>query len=171
MKKQSLLTRFIKNILLFGSLFIILSVVMDWYRKPTAPEQFAEQVLYDINQQPKVIAQLSHQKPLLLYFWGSWCKFCEFSSPAVDKLAQEGHGILGVALKSGTDEEVKKYLQENRYQFPTINDPAGEFSKSWDIQATPTFIIVKDGKMISHTTGFSTYWGIKIRLWLTEWAR
>lgn len=171
MKKQTFLIRFIKNILLFGSLFIILSVVMDWYRKPTAPTQFAEQVLYDIHQQPKVIAQLSHEKPLLLYFWGSWCKFCEFTSPAISQLAQENANILGVALKSGNNEEVKQYMEEHQYRFATINDQTGEFSKSWDIQATPTLIIVKDGKMISHTTGFSTYWGIKIRLWLADWAR
>lgn len=171
MSKQTFLTRFIKNILLFGSLFIILSVIMDWYRKPTAPTQFAEQVLYDLQQQPKVIAQLSHEKPLLLYFWGSWCQFCEYTSPAISQLALEGSNVLGIALKSGNDDEVKQYMETHQYHFSTINDPTGTFSKSWDIRATPTLIIVKDGKMISHTTGFSTSWGIKIRLWLADWAR
>ena len=170
MKKSSLIIRLIKNVIVFGSLFIILSIVMDWYRKPTAPSQFAEQVLYDTTQQPKIIAQLSYNKPMLLYFWGSWCHFCEYTSPAIQQLAEQGTEVLGVALKSGSDAEVNHYLQENQYRFATINDPTGEFSKSWDIQATPTILIIKNGKIINHTTGLTSYWGLKIRLKLAEFA-
>ena len=170
MKKSSILVRLIKNILVFGSLFIILSILMDWYRKPTAPTQFAEQVLYDTQQQPKIIAQLSHNKPMALYFWGSWCHFCEYTSPAIQQLADHGTEVLGVALKSGSDSEVNQYLAENQYRFATINDPTGVFSKSWDIQATPTILIIKNGKIINHTTGLTSYWGLKVRLWLAEFA-
>lgn len=165
-KKKSLISIFIKNILLFGSLFIILSIMMDWYRKPTAPAQFEQQVQYDIAQQPKVIAQLSHGKPMLLYFWGSWCHFCEVVSPSIQQFSDEGTEVLGVALKSGSTEEVRAYLQENGYSFSTINDPTGDFSRGWDIQATPTILIIKDGKIINHTTGYTSYWGLKFRVWL-----
>lgn len=165
-KKKSLISIFIKNILLFGSLFIILSIMMDWYRKPTAPVQFEQQVQYDIAQQPKVIAQLSHGKPMLLYFWGSWCHFCEVVSPSIQQFSDEGTEVLGVALKSGSMEEVRAYLQENGYSFSTINDPTGDFSRGWDIQATPTILIIKDGKIINHTTGYTSYWGLKFRVWL-----
>lgn len=165
-KKKSLISIFIKNILLFGSLFIILSIMMDWYRKPTAPVQFEQQVQYDIAQQPKVIAQLSHGKPMLLYFWGSWCHFCEVVSPSIQQFSDEGTEVLGVALKSGSMEEVRAYLQENSYSFSTINDPTGDFSRGWDIQATPTILIIKDGKIINHTTGYTSYWGLKFRVWL-----
>lgn len=169
-KKKSLITTFIKNILLYGSLFIIISVMMDWYRKPTAPAQFEQQVQYDLQQQPKVIAQLSHGKPMLLYFWGSWCHFCEFVSPNIQQFAEEGTEVLGVALKSGNEGDVKQYLNENGYTFSTLNDPSGEFSRGWDIQATPTILMIKDGKIISHTTGYTSYWGLKIRLWLANLA-
>lgn len=168
-KKSTLIGRLLKNILLFGSLFIILSVVLDWYRKPTTPTQFAEQVLLDIEQQPKIIAQLSHKQPMLLYFWGSWCHFCEYTSPAVEKIAQQGTPVLSVALKSGSTEEVKQYLNEQGYHFATINDPDGSFSKTFDIQATPTLLIIKDGNLINHTTGLTSYWGLKLRLALAEW--
>lgn len=169
-KKKSLISIFIKNILLFGSLFIILSIMMDWYRKPTAPVQFEQQVQYDIAQQPKVIAQLSHGKPMLLYFWGSWCHFCEVVSPSIQQFSDEGTEVLGVALKSGSMEEVRAYLQENGYSFSTINDPTGDFSRGWDIQATPTILIIKDGKIINHTTGYTSYWGLKFRVWLADFV-
>lgn len=171
MKRFSLISKLVKNILLFGSLFIILSAIVDWYRKPTAPSQFAQQVLYDIDQQPKILAQLSHNQPMLLYFWGSWCHFCEYTSPAVEKIAQQGTKVLTVALKSGNAEDVKTYLKHNGYSFSTLNDPTGEFSKSWDIQATPTILIIKDGKLLTHTTGLTSYWGLKFRLWMVNFYK
>lgn len=169
-KKSAFLTGFVKNILLYGSLFIILSITVDWYRKPSAPAQFEQQVQYDIQQQPKVIAQLSAGKPMLLYFWGSWCHFCEFVSPSIQQFAEEGTEVLGVALKSGSRDEVEAYLQQNNYTFATLNDPSGAFSHGWDIQATPTILIIKDGKIINHTTGYTSYWGLKFRLWLANFA-
>lgn len=167
-KKKSFISTFIKNIFLFASLFIIMSIMMDWYRKPTAPAQFEQQVQYDIQQQPKVIAQLSHGKPMLLYFWGSWCHFCEFVSPNIQQFAEDGGTVLGVALKSGSQQEVQAYLEQKKYTFATLNDPTGEFSRAWDIQATPTILIIKDGKIINHTTGYTSYLGLKFRLWLAS---
>ncbi|WP_373776985.1 protein disulfide oxidoreductase [Glaesserella sp.] len=171
MNKSGLFVRFSKNVLLFGSLFIILSVVVDWFRKPTSPIQFAEQVLFDIQKQPKIIAQISHNQPMLLYFWGSWCTFCKFTSPAIQQLTEQGVPILTVAIKSGTDQEVSDYLRENNYSFTTISDPMGEFAKSWDIQATPTILIIKDGKMINHTTGLTSYWGLRVRTELAKFSQ
>lgn len=166
--KSTILLKFAKNLLLFGSLFIIVSIAVDWYRKPTAPAEQLEKVLYDLEQNPKVIAQMGYEKPLLLYFWGSWCHFCEYTTPTVQRLSEQGRPVLTVALQSGSNEDVKNYLAKNGYNFTTINDPTGQLSKSWGIQATPTIIVIKQGKIINHTTGLTSDWGIKFRLWLAE---
>ncbi|WGE55011.1 protein disulfide oxidoreductase [Actinobacillus equuli subsp. equuli] len=166
--KNAMLFRFGKNLFVYGLMFIVLSIAVDWYRKPNAPNEFAQQVLYDLQQQPKVIAQLSHQKPMLLYFWGSWCNYCKFTSPAAQQLMDDNVVVLSVALKSGTPQQVADYLNQENYHFPVINDPDGEISKSWNIQATPTILIIKDGKVVQHTTGLTSYWGLKVRLWLSN---
>lgn len=167
-RKPHWLLRLAKNMLLFVGLFMVLSVIMDFYRKPTAPHNFAQQVLYDLDQQPKMIAQLSYSKPLVLYVWGSWCSICHYTSPMIDRLAREGANVLSIALKSGSVEQVKNYLAEQDLQFPTINDPTGAFSREWAIQVTPTIIIVKQGKIEHYTTGLTSYWGLKARLWLAD---
>ncbi|AKO45159.1 protein disulfide oxidoreductase [[Haemophilus] ducreyi] len=167
-KKSVLLTRFIKNILSYGLIFIILSVIIDWYRKPTEPHQFAQQVLYDLDQHPRIIVQLSHQQPMLLYFWGTWCRYCQFTSAAVQQLANENIPILTIALKSGDEKDISNYLTQQKYTFPTINDPDGNIAKNWTIQATPTIIFIKDGKIVEYTTGLTSYWGLKSRLWLAN---
>lgn len=166
--KYAMLSRFGKNIFFYGLMFIVLSTVIDWYRKPSAPNQFAQQVLYDLQHQPKMIAQLSHDRPILLYFWGSWCTYCKFTSPAIQQFADENVPVLSVALKSGTPQDVVDYLKQEDYRFPVINDPDGVISKSWDIQATPTVLIIKDGEIVQHTTGLTSYWGLKVRLWLSN---
>ncbi|SUT94345.1 protein disulfide oxidoreductase [Actinobacillus lignieresii] len=166
--KYAMLSRFGKNIFFYGLMFIVLSTVIDWYRKPSAPNQFAQQVLYDLQHQPKVIAQLSHDRPMLLYFWGSWCTYCKFTLPAIQQFADENVPVLSVALKSGTPQDVVDYLKQEDYRFPVINDPDGVISKSWDIQATPTVLIIKDGEIVQHTTGLTSYWGLKVRLWLSN---
>lgn len=166
--KPHWLLRLVKNVLLFAGLFMVFSVVMDLYRKPTAPTHFAQQVLYDLDQQPKMIAQLSHSKPLVIYVWGSWCSICHYTSPMIDSLAREGANVLSVALKSGSSNEVKAYLAEKGYVFSTINDPVGQFSREWDIQVTPTILIIKQGKIVHYTTGLTSYWGLKARLWLAD---
>lgn len=166
--KYAMLSRFGKNIFFYGLMFIVLSTVIDWYRKPSAPNQFAQQVLYDLQHQPKMIAQLSHDRPMLLYFWGIWCTYCKFTSPAIQQFADENVPVLSVALKSGTPQDVVDYLKQEDYRFPVINDPDGVISKSWDIQATPTVLIIKDGEIVQHTTGLTSYWGLKVRLWLSN---
>lgn len=89
-------------------------------------------------------------------------------SPNIQQLSENGTEVLGVALKSGNDAEVQSYLNENGYTFATINDPTGEFSQGWDIQATPTILIIKDGKIFNHTTGYTSYLSLKLRLWLAK---
>ena len=83
-------------------------------------------------------------------------------------MADEDISVLSIALKSGNPQQVADYLKQEDYRFPVINDPNGEISKSWDIQATPTILIIKDGKIVQHTTGLTSYWGLKVRLWLSN---
>lgn len=166
--KLPLVFRLLKNIIVYGGILLAVSFIVDWYRKPNAPAQFAEQVLYDIHRQPKIIAQLSHRQPMILYFWGEWCHYCTYTSPSISKLAEENIPVLSMAIKSGDDQAVADYLTKENYRFPTINDPNADFARSWKVVATPTVLIIKDGKIIGHTTGFTSYLGLKIRLWLSN---
>lgn len=59
-----------KNILLFVSLFVLINTAADWFRRPNPSHQFAEQVLYDLEKNPQIIAQLSHTKITVTLFLG-----------------------------------------------------------------------------------------------------
>ncbi|MCW9698827.1 MULTISPECIES: protein disulfide oxidoreductase [unclassified Avibacterium] len=157
----------VKNLLIFVLLFGVISLAMDYWRRPNAPENALQQPLRKLAGERIQLAKLSKEKPVLLYFWGSWCSICSLTSPSIASLANEGIQVISVALKSGDDQTVQDYLQQHQYNFLTVNDPQGTLSAQWQIQVTPSIIIIKNGKIVHTTTGLSSPWGLKLRLWLS----
>lgn len=150
-------------------LLIVLAVVMamDWLRAPQAPVAFDAQALTTLSGERVSLAQLSRDKPLLVYFWASWCGVCRFTTPYVARLAEEGGNVLTVALRSGDDLQVEQWLARKRLTLPVVNNPHGELSAQWQVGVTPTLVVISQGKVVQSTTGWTSYWGMKLRLW---WA-
>ena len=106
---------------------------------------------------------------MLVYFWASWCGVCRYTTPSVAKLAAQGGNVLSVALRSGDDQQVAAWLAAKRLSLPVVNDPAGELAARWQVGVTPTFVIIDKGKVAQSTTGWTSYWGMKLRLWWAAW--
>ena len=54
--------------------------------------------------------------------------------------------VVSVALRSGTNKDVEDYLQTHHYQFTTVNDPQGKITDQWQVNVTPTIILLNKGK-------------------------
>jgi thiol-disulfide isomerase/thioredoxin len=67
-----------------------------------------------------------------VYFFGTWCPICRFTSPAVDAISQD-YPSLAIALSSGTDQQLKGFMAQEDYQCEVINDDDGELSKAWGV--------------------------------------
>ncbi|MDO4430032.1 MAG: protein disulfide oxidoreductase [Lonepinella koalarum] len=147
---------------------LIMSTILDVIRRPNVPEQQFSLRYNDIQQEPFFFAQLNQERPVIIYFWGTWCSICRYTSPAIQALAEEGESVISVALKSGDEEKVRSYLAENSYTFRTLNDPNGKISEQWNVSVTPTIVIFNQGKITFSTTGISSYWGLKVRLFLAR---
>lgn len=145
------------------------SLAVDWWRKPVQPLDFAEQQFQTVGQQAVSLAELSRNRTVVVYFWGSWCGICKYTSPVVQELHAAGVPVLGVALKSGTEQDVRTYMNEQHLYFATLNDPQGDISNRWQVAVTPTIVMVKNGQAVHTTTGLSSYWGLRGRLWLADW--
>lgn len=143
--------------------------LMDTLRAPQAPDAFAEQQLATLDGSAVSLAQLSQQRPLLVYFWASWCGVCRYTTPSVAKLAALGDNVLSVALRSGDDVQVAEWLAGKRLSLPVVNDPNGTLAAQWQIGVTPTLVIIDKGKVVQSTTGWTSYWGMKLRLWWAAW--
>lgn len=158
--------KFLKNAFSLLLTLLIVSSILDFIRKPNVPDNINATALYDLQGNPFFLPQLAQDKPTILYFWGTWCGYCRYTSPAINDLAQEGYPVVSVALRSGSAQAVADYLAEHQYRFTTVNDPQGELAEQWAVSVTPTIIILHNGKMDLATTGWTSYWGLKVRLFL-----
>lgn len=158
----------IKQIALYVVLFIAISWVVDAWRGRNLPSgPIAPLTVTTLGDEAIDVLALSHEQPVMLYFWGTWCPICDWVSPSIDWLAQS-HQVVSIAIRSGDDERLSHYLQAKDYQFSTVNDSTGMLAQRWQISATPTVAIVANGEIVSFTTGASTPVGLWARL---QWAR
>lgn len=160
--------KWLKNIVQTALLVFLVSLVADWWRKPVQPLESAGEPLYLLDGSRVSLNSFSDGRTAVVYFWGSWCDICRHTSPVIKRLQQAGIPVLSIALQSGSDEEVRAYMDKQGLDFDTANDADGALSSRWKIAATPTVVLVKNGKMIHSTTGLSSYWGLRGRLWLAD---
>ena len=102
---------FLRQAAAMAAAFIVISLLLDWYRAPAVPPQAAALPLHTLQGRQTTLSELGGGRTTVLYFWGSWCGICRHTSPAIDKLARNGVLVVGVALQSGSDEEVRGYLK------------------------------------------------------------
>lgn len=156
------------NVVSYGVVFVLIYSVVNWWRQPVSPANPQLQFT-SIDKQVVDLNTLSQNKPVMVYFWGSWCGVCRQTSPSIHKFAQlSGYPVMTVAVNSGDDNEVKNYLAKHQWQFVTVNDEEGDIFADWQGQVTPSFIILKNGKMVQGLTGFHPAWELNLRMWLLD---
>lgn len=107
-------------------------------------------------------------RPVLVYFWASWCGVCRLQQGAIRDLARD-HDVVTVALRSGEAGAVQRHLAEHAAALPVLNDPRGEHAARWGVRAVPaSFVVDARGQIRFVEVGYTTGWGLKWRLW---WAR
>ena len=106
--------------------------------------------------------------PAIIYFWAEWCGICEMMQPPITEVLKDYPGIT-VAVKSGADEQLNKYMKQKQIQWNVINDQYGEISEIYKIKGVP-FVIITDkaGEIIYTVSGYSFEIGLRVRLWLAE---
>ena len=107
-------------------------------------------------------------KPVLLHFWASWCPVCELEKGSIESISKD-HRVISIAMNSGTDLEVKHYLEENNLSFPTVIDEEGKLAEIFGVRGVPvSFIISPDGIIAFTESGYTTEAGLRFRLWLAN---
>ena len=105
-------------------------------------------------------------EPAVVHFWATWCPVCELEQGMVNTLANEVP-MITVAMQSGTPEEVRDYLKQQGVAYLVVNDERSWFSNQYSVKAVPaSFILDSEGRVRFATRGYTTGWGLRIRLWL-----
>ena len=86
-------------------------------------------VINEANFQQEV---MESEKPVLLDFWAPWCGPCRAVLPLVDEIAEERADIK--VCKINVDEEK-------------------ELAKQFRVMSIPTLIVIKNGEVVTRSTG------------------
>lgn len=88
---------------------------------------------YRFNENNFADEVMKSEIPVLIDFYAEWCGPCRMMAPVVEQFAEEYEGMVKIG-KINVDEE---------------SDLAARFG----VQSIPSFIFIKDGKVVDRVTG------------------
>ena len=108
----------------------------------------------------------AHPKPVLIHFWATWCGICKLEQDSIEALSKDYY-VMTIAMQSGSNDEIKAYLQENQLSFKVINDSEGTFVDRYGITGVPvSFVVNRNNDIVASEVGYTTPWGLRLRLWM-----
>ncbi|MEA3228333.1 MAG: redoxin domain-containing protein [Campylobacterota bacterium] len=163
---KSKIIHYIKEILLFVVVMTIFANLISLYKSAdlnNAPLDIKNITLINDKEY-----KIDTDKPVLVHFWATWCPTCKAEASNIDFIAKSFQ-VITVAVKSGKDSDIKDFLDTNSLNFMVINDKNGKMAQKFNIAAYPTtFIYDKDRKLVFSDVGYTTTWGLYLRMW---WAK
>ncbi|MDQ7044312.1 MAG: protein disulfide oxidoreductase [Sulfurimonas sp.] len=156
---------YIKEILVFALVIIIFANAMSLYKSLDLSKEPLPLTNISLLNNNKYI--ISNSEPTLVHFWAIWCPTCKVEASNIQSIS-ENYNVLTIAVKSGTNEDIQKWLKENDYNFNVVNDKNGLLSSNFKIGAFPTtFIYDKNKNLVFSDVGYTSTWGLMLRMW---WA-
>ena len=135
------------------AVFILVSVVNACAVKENSPAAPAF-ALKDLDGANHTLSDYKG-KVLFLNFWATWCPPCRAEIPdfieAYDEYKNEGLEILGVSVDQISPDQVKKFVERYKMNYPVAMATAELFKDYPPPQYVPTTLVIdRDGK-IQHT--------------------
>jgi peroxiredoxin len=143
---------------------IICLCLLILYRQSSAQTDTLPHVLIKRSNGTKLYAsELTNQdKPILISFWATWCKFCIAELSAISSQYpswQDSTGVKLVAIPTDegvTEEYIKKFAERRNWPFEIYWDYKKAVKKSLGIEEIPHLLLVDSGgKIIWQKIGFN----------------
>jgi peroxiredoxin len=106
-------------------------------------------------------------RPVLLYFWATWCPVCRFERGAVEAIA-DSYPVLSVSLDRMTPAELRRWLDARGSTLPVVQDAQGRIARQYGINGVPSMVVIDAAGDIRFVeVGYTSRIGLRLRLW---WA-
>lgn len=162
--KKKRIIKLLVEILIF---VIIFFAIMTWMKRGMIKGEPPRIDIVDLQGQAINFDSYAGE-PMLLHFWASWCKICEFERGVVNAVSEDWP-VLSIAMQSGDNETVKAFMQQKKISWRTVADENGAIANDYGVVGVPSsFILNKQGQIIMTDTGYTTSWGLRLRLWLAK---
>lgn len=166
-KQKWTVKRVLQEIFITLILFFIISQVMNFIRKPDIKTNIYAYNLTDIKNEAIEFNDYIDE-PLIVHFWGTWCPTCKLEASNIETLSNK-YKVISIAVNSGSDEELNKYMEEHHLDYPVINDMKGALAQKFNIGVYPTTLIYNaKGELKFTEVGYSTTLGLQARIELIK---
>jgi len=84
-------------------------------------------------------------KPLLLFFWGSWCLACKEDIALLEKFFERNRGqleILTIAIDGEKEKRVKNVVKDHRITLPVLLDKKEQVARTYGVRMIPTAFLI-----------------------------
>jgi thiol-disulfide isomerase/thioredoxin len=168
MKSKAFWKRLVKELGVFLALLMLFSFILNHWRAPKLDETRLPRLSGKTLDDQDVSTLLRLGQPVLIHFWGSWCPICRREASNIDIVAQS-YPVLTIAVNSGLDEEVRRWMAKRNLHYPVLNDPYGTLAQRFHITTFPTSLIYDSkGELKFIETGYTTTAGLMARMKLAE---
>ena len=106
------------------------------------------------------LADRLERGPILLDFWATWCRPCERSLPATQRLherfAERGLTVIGVSVDGPRNwARVRPFANRLRLGFPQVLDEDGALARRFHVGAVPTTVLIaREGRVVRVHAGW-----------------
>jgi len=108
--------------------------------------------LPDLDGRPVSLGRYLGKKPVLLFFWATWCPECKAAIPEINAMTSEPLAgklqILGLDFRESR-EKVANAVKTRGIRFPVLLDERGQAARAYGVVGIPTYILFdRRGKMV-----------------------
>lgn len=153
-----------KEMMIILVLVYVLSNIISYIRQPELGSKQIPNI--EVKLIDGSIYTNKKNKPLVLHFWTTSCPACKLEAPNIETISKK-YEVLSIAVNSGSNQDIRAYMDNNGLSFNVLNDQEGRWSTAYKIEAFPTtFIYDAKGKLRFTEVGYTTTAGLMARL---EW--
>jgi thiol-disulfide isomerase/thioredoxin len=107
-------------------------------------------------------------RPVLLYFWASWCGICKLEQGVINSIKKDWP-VITIAMQSGQPADIQAYLDEHQLDWRVVPDPEGRLAQRYGVRGVPaSFILDENGVIRFQEAGYTTTLGLRARLWAAQ---
>ena len=148
-------------------IFIVISQGISWWKSRGAKTGNLSGFSVELVDGARFQISEFAGKPVLLYFWATWCPVCSLQEGSVESIAQD-YPVVTIASWSEGEAAVNQFMRDNGLTFPVMLDDSGQLARSFGLKGVPaSFILSPNGEIAYVETGYTTEAGLRLRLWLS----
>jgi thiol-disulfide isomerase/thioredoxin len=145
------------------------------------PEQSETETAFDYNFSVKTLDGVTKPisdfkgKVIFLNLWATWCGPCRAEMPGIqklyDRITKEHIEFIMLSIdRPGSEQKIKTYIESQSHTFP-VYVPQGYLPEQLNVPSIPTtFIINKQGVIVSKKVGMTNFNTSKFENYLEELA-